>query len=91
MTMYELLTGDVPKDRKKPAPVRSRNPLVSEGLEAIIKKCIKYDAEDRYQSCDDLLKDLNYPERLTRKYIQIKKRKVITTFTALALSVVMLI
>ena len=91
MTMYELLTGDVPKDRKKPAPVRSRNPLVSEGLEAIIKKCIKYDAKDRYQSCDELLKDLDDPDKLTKKYIQIKKRKVIATFTALALSVVMLI
>ncbi|MCR5795969.1 MAG: protein kinase [Solobacterium sp.] len=60
MTMYYLATGKSPLEPPYGyTPARKINPAVSEKLEAILEKCIKYNPEDRYQSADELLKDLN--------------------------------
>lgn len=39
-------------------PVRHWNPELSEGIEAIVNKCVQINPEDRYQNCDELLSDL---------------------------------
>ena len=59
MTMHYLLTGVDPQGDDPYAPVRAWNPELSEGIELIINKCVQPAAENRYQSCADLLYDLN--------------------------------
>lgn len=46
-------------------PVRQYNPALSEGIEAIINKCVEPAAEKRYQSCAELLVDLQSPDKVT--------------------------
>lgn len=58
MTMHHLLTGIDPRNGEPYAPVRQWNPELSEGIEAIINKCVEPAAENRYQSCAELLVDL---------------------------------
>lgn len=68
MTMHHLLTGDDPT--KPPYEVMSVcqfNPNSSKGLEYIIDKCIQLDPANRYQSCTELLNDLNRYQQLPPK------------------------
>lgn len=62
-TMHRLLTGLKPDgDSYEFVPIRSVNPVLSGGLENIIKKCVQINPEERYQTCPELLYDLeNYP------------------------------
>lgn len=65
MTMYRLVTGENVLDRSFVVkPVREINPKLPKGLEYIISKCIELDPDKRYQSCDELLKDLCRYEKL---------------------------
>lgn len=65
MTMYRLVTGENVLDRSFVVkPVREINPKLPKGLEYIISKCIELDPDKRYQSCDELLKDLCGYEKL---------------------------
>ncbi|MBX3183357.1 MAG: protein kinase [Polyangiaceae bacterium] len=72
--LYELASGRVPFDAdnfmgiltqhmyKAPTPIRALVPQPNEvppGLEAIVLKCLSKRAEQRYQSMNDLLEDLN--------------------------------
>jgi serine/threonine-protein kinase len=69
VVLYELATGSRPFPQRgdalrdailhfpPPAP-RSKNKEISPGLEAVILKCLQKDPKLRYQSADDLLKDL---------------------------------
>ncbi|MCR5795970.1 MAG: protein kinase [Solobacterium sp.] len=60
MTMFYLATGKSPLQPPYGyTPARKLNPAVSPGMEAILEKCIRDNPEDRYQSADELLKDLN--------------------------------
>lgn len=76
MTMHHLLTGVDPRKGEAYAPVRVYNPELSEGIEIIINKCVQPAAENRYQSCADLLYDLEHPELITRGYKNRQKRKL---------------
>ncbi|MCR4787482.1 MAG: serine/threonine protein kinase [Lachnospiraceae bacterium] len=60
--MHEMLTGVNPNKppvaRKK---IRDIDRSLPEGLEIIVEKCLKKDPQERYQSMDDLIKDIeNY-------------------------------
>ena len=55
MTMHHLLTGIDPRSGEAYASVRQWNPEISEGVEAIIDKCVQPAAENRYQSCTETL------------------------------------
>lgn len=65
MTMYRLVTGENVADRNCVVkPVCEINPKLPKGLEYIISKCIELDPDKRYQSCEELLKDLCRYEKL---------------------------
>jgi serine/threonine-protein kinase len=58
-TMYHLVTGHNPCEPPYVIhPIRRWNPALSSGLEGIIAKCTQRDPNDRYQSCVELLYDL---------------------------------
>lgn len=83
MTMHQLLTGVDPTSGEQYASVRYWNPELSEGIEAIINKCVEPAAENRYQNCQDLLLDLQDPEKVTRGWKKMLKKRL-ATFIAVA-------
>ncbi len=91
MTLHHLLTGIDPRNGEPYAPVRQWNPELSEGIEIIIDRCVEPAAENRYQSCADLLYDLEHPELITRGFKKKQKRKLASFITVAALAVVMAI
>lgn len=68
-TLYHLLTG---KDPSEPPyvmkPIREWNANLSSGLEKIIGKCTMLNPEERYQTCSDLVHDLEHYEKLDDQY-----------------------
>lgn len=91
MTMHHLLTGVDPRSGEAYAPVRQWNPELSEGIEIIIDKCVEPAAENRYQSCTDLLYDLEHPDLITKDFKRKQKRKLAAFVVALAISMIGLI
>ena len=89
MTMHHLLTGVDPRNGEAYAPVRQWNPELSEGIEIIIDRCVEPAAENRYQSCADLLYDLEHPELITKGFKKKQRRKLISFIVAIGMSVVM--
>ena len=77
-TMFYALTSVAPpKDKKNIPPIASINPNISEGMGIIIDKCLKYNPEERYQSAEELLDDLNHIESLSKKTRSEKKRSLV--------------
>lgn len=89
MTMHHLLTGVDPRNGEPYAPVRQWNPELSEGIETIIDRCVEPAAENRYQSCADLLYDLEHPELITKGFKQKQRKKLIAFIAAIGMAVVM--
>lgn len=87
MTMHHLLTGVDPRNGEPYAPVRQWNPELSEGIEIIIDKCVEPAAEHRYQSCMDLLFDLEHPDLITKGYKKKQKNKLVSFIASLVLAV----
>lgn len=59
MTMFRLVTGINPIEPPyEVKPICQINPNLPKGLEFIISKCTKPNPNERYQTCDELLKDL---------------------------------
>jgi len=81
VTLYHMATGHSPNDPPyEIIPIRQIDENLSEGLEYIINKCTKPNPEDRYQSAELLLQDLNNIEKLNSEY---KKRKIISLIKTL--------
>ena len=60
VTMHRLVTGVDPSGPLFDLePIRSYDPRLPEGLEYIISKCTQRNPADRYQTCAQLLADLN--------------------------------
>lgn len=60
-TMYHLVTGHNPSQSPyEMYPIRHWNSNLSAGLEAIILKCTQANPPDRYQTCAELLYDLEH-------------------------------
>lgn len=91
MTMHHLLTGVDPRSGEAYAPVRQWNPELSDGIEAIINKCTQPAEEKRYQSCAELMFDLQHPELVTLGYRRKQKKKLGAFIAAAALSVITLV
>ncbi len=89
MTIHHLLTGVDPRSGEVYAPVRQWNPELSEGIEIIIERCVEPAAENRYQSCSDLLYDLDHPELITKGFKKKQRKKLISFIASMGLSVVM--
>lgn len=68
VTLYYLVTGINKKVNPSLPPIRTINPSLPEGFERIISKCIQENPEDRYESCEKLLYDLENIEKLTSDY-----------------------
>lgn len=91
MTMHHLLTGVDPRNGEAYASVRQWNPELSEGIEIIIDRCVEPAAENRYQSCADLLYDLEHPELITKGFKKKQKLRLAAFLVSIGLSIVMAI
>lgn len=92
ITMYHLLTNIDPcKNLISDKSIRAVNPALSHGLDAIIQKCTQYQPSDRYQSCAELMYDLENYEILEPLYKKKQKRKLGTFFITILMSIVMVI
>lgn len=91
MTMHHLLTGVDPRNGEAYVPVRQWNPELSEGIEMIIDKCVEPAAENRYQTCADLLYDLEHPDLITKGFKRKQKTKLLAFAISAVFSVVMLV
>lgn len=83
-TMYHLVTGHNPSQPPyEMYPIRNWDPNLSSGLEEIIIKCTKYNPEDRYQNCQELMYALEHYDELDDRYRNAQKKKMrIFTVTA---------
>jgi Tol biopolymer transport system component/predicted Ser/Thr protein kinase len=90
--LYEMVTGQLPFEGDTPLSIALKrkseefktpqaiNPLISEALNDLIIKCLEKEKEERYQSVEDLLRDLNRIEEkipLTQRVVP--KRKPLTS------------
>ncbi|MCM8526937.1 MAG: serine/threonine protein kinase, partial [Lentisphaeraceae bacterium] len=55
--LYQILTRQVPQSGKNKAPGEI-NPDIPSGLEAVCLKCMSLNPQDRYQSADDIIKEI---------------------------------
>lgn len=94
-TLYHIITGKNPSEPPYVIkPIRDWNPKLSSGLEKIINKCTMPNPEDRYQSCSELIYDLEHYEELDDAFKRSCLRKMrsflvcaglTVTFTAVAI------
>lgn len=90
ITMYHLLTNVDPcKNLISDKSVRAVNPSISRGLDAIIQKCTQYQPDDRYQSCAELMYDLENYQQLEPLYKKKQKRKLGIFILSLLMSAIM--
>ncbi len=81
-TLYHLVTGKNPSEPPyEILPIREVNASLSDGLQRIIQKCTQKNPEDRYQSCAELMYDLEHYEIMDERYRKRQKRKLFA-FTA---------
>lgn len=89
VTMFQLVTGlDPCEATTEIKPVRQINPALSEGIETIIQKCVQASPENRYQSCVELLYDLEHISEIGAEYRR-KQKKKLKTFIAAASATVL--
>ena len=68
-TLYHLVTGHNPGEPPfELYPIRYWNPQLSPGLEYIIAKCVQNNPDDRYNSCAEVMYDLQNYKELDRGY-----------------------
>ena len=89
MTLYHLLTGVDPcKNIIADKSIRAINPALSVGLDMIVQKCIQEHPDARYQSCAELMYDLEHYKDLEPIIRRRQKRKLITFGVVTILSVI---
>ncbi len=90
ITLYYLLTNIDPcKHLISDKSVRAVNPALSHGLDAIIQKCTQFQPADRYQSCAELMYDLENYNALEPLYKKKQKKKLSLFFATVFLSVLL--
>lgn len=88
VTLYHLVTGKSPcEEPYEIYPIRRWNPALSGGLEKIIIKCTRSDPNDRYQSCAQMLYDLNHYKEIDDEYTRRQKQKLAAFVTTAAISI----
>jgi len=77
-TMYELLTGTLPEEPFKFAPLDEILPELGKDTVRIVGKCLRYKKEDRFQNITELKNQLlkNYQENFQQSPESSKKRKI---------------
>ena len=75
-TLYHLVTGHNPSEPPyEVKPIREINPALSSGLENIILKCVQKDPNERYQSCAELMYDLEHYDEIDDIYQKEQRKK----------------
>lgn len=88
VTLYHLVTGKSPcEEPYEIYPIRRWNPALSGGLEKIIIKCTRPDPNDRYQSCAQMLYDLNHYKEIDDEYTRRQKQKLAAFVITAAISI----
>ena len=88
-TLYHVVTGKNPSEPPYVIkPIRDWNPKLSSGLEKIINKCTMPNPEDRYQSCSELLYDLEHYEELDDAFRRSCLRKMRSFLICAGLTVI---
>ena len=68
-TLYHLVTGHNPSEPPyEVKPIREINPSLSGGLENILLKCVQKNPDERYQSCAELMYDLEHYDEVDDIY-----------------------
>lgn len=92
VTLFQLVTGRDPcLASTELKPVRQIDPKLSEGIETIIQKCVQHDPANRYQSCVELLYDLEHISEIGAGYRKQQKKKLRTFLTFVVATVLCLI
>lgn len=69
MTLYHLITGHNPCEPPYEIKnIREVRPEISEGIAKIIYKCTQKNPNERYQSCEELLYELEHYEELEQNH-----------------------
>ena len=85
-TLYHLVTGHNPSEPPYEFyPIRYWNQQLSPGLEYIINKCVQSNPDDRYQSCAEVMYDLQHYREIDRGYKK-EARFGVGLFSALAVA-----
>ncbi len=87
-TLYHLVTGHNPSEPPyEVKPIREINPALSSGLENIILKCVQKDPNERYQSCAELMYDLEHYDEIDDMYQKAQKNKFSGFVVTLCMSI----
>lgn len=90
-TLHHLITGQDPcKPPYTRYPIRHYNASLSTGLEKILVRCTQDNPEERYQSCAELLYDLEHYYELDVEYRKRQNRRLGLFSTAAAMSLIFL-
>lgn len=89
-TLYHLITGKHPSVEPpyEIRPIREINPALSESLERIIYKCTRPDPAQRYQTCEELMYDLEHCDESDRRYRRKELVKMVIFAVTVLLSVI---
>ncbi|MDR1272727.1 MAG: serine/threonine protein kinase [Clostridiales Family XIII bacterium] len=92
-TLYHAVTGRGPVKGEAfiIEPIRKWNPQLSGGLEKIISKCTMPKPKDRYQSCVELMYDLEHYREVDDAFLIKQKRKLTRFIVVLCISVFFLL
>ncbi len=87
-TLYHLVTGQNPCNPPfEFYPIRTINPQLSMGLEKIIARCLRNNPQERYQSCAEVLYDLEHYRELDSSFRKREAKKVAAFGLCAALSI----
>lgn len=87
-TLYHLVTGMNPCEPPyEIKPIRQINPALSNGLEKIIMKCTQRDPDARYQSCAELMYDLEHFDEMDNTYRRKMKFRLVIFITSVILTI----
>lgn len=90
LTMYHMLTNVNPCiTLVTNKSIRAVNPYLSRGLDQIILKCTQENPDDRYQSCAELMYDLENYQNLEPLYKRKLRRKVFWFAATMLMSVIL--
>lgn len=88
-TMFYLVTGQVPgKAPNACPPVRTINSNLSEGIQYIIAKATQDEPDKRYQSCKEMINDLEHITELSYEYKETMRKRVLTFFLCILMSII---
>lgn len=77
ITMYHILTGKGPNEEPFCSkPLREMDPSISVGMERIVNRCIQRDKTERYQSVEELLRDLDQIHTFDIEYKRYRRARL---------------